>query len=210
MTGPTRVAAGKPGVRGRLRTLSSDLRILIPLLVIALLVIALLARSSKDLEADTTSTSGAATANAPSSTQSVAATAPAQEEARGWLGDPRRSLVGDCSLLTLAIITVVVSVLATTSAAQLLLVLAAACLIPGAAVLTRLSVDDLLEGFTLAVALSFCIEAAGALAMAWASWWHPFVWAIVLVSLACVILLLDVRRMLVTLRASASHAVGAQ
>jgi hypothetical protein len=203
MRKPQPVKASTSDIRGRLQTLGSNLRLLIPLFAIAWV-----ARSSKeDQESDGTTGSSAATADTSSSTQSVAATAPDQEMDGGWLGDLHRSLTVDCSLLALAGITVLVSVLATKSTAQLLLVLAASCLIPGAAVLTRLAADDLLEGFTLAVALSFSIEAVGALAMIWADWWHPFVWAIVLVSLACVILLLDVRRILIALRTSTSHPV---
>jgi len=203
MTKPTPIGAGTPGIRGRLRTLGSNLRILIPLFAIAWL-----ARSSKDPKSDGAAPSGTATDNASSSSQVVVATAPAGETNSGWLGDLRRSIAVDCSLLALAIITVVVSVVATSSAARLLLVLAATCFIPGAAVLTRLSVDDLLEGFTLAVALSFSVEAAGSLAMVWTSWWHPYVWAIILVSVACSVLMLDLRRNLVALGGPTPDPVG--
>lgn len=118
----------------------------------------------------------------------------------GWLRDPRRSAAADFFLLTLAVITVAVSVAAITSTVRLLLVLACACVIPGSALLTRLSVDDVLEGFTLAVALSFVVEAAGALAMIWTGWWHPLGWAIAVVVIASVVLLRDLTRIVVSVR----------
>jgi hypothetical protein len=117
-----------------------------------------------------------------------------------WLGDPRRCVAADCLLLSLAAATVVVCLLDTHSTARVLLVLAAACLIPGSALLTRLPVEDVLEAFGLAVGLGFTIEAAGALAMVWAGWWHPLGWATVLVIGACVMLVLDLRRNVVTFR----------
>ncbi len=75
-----------------------------------------------------------------------------------------------------------------------------ACLLPGAALLTRLSVQDGLERVALAVALSLCIEAAGALAMVWTRFWHPFGWAILLVLAASVVLTLDLARNLRAVR----------
>ena len=85
----------------------------------------------------------------------------------GWLGDPRRCATADGLLLVLAAATVAVCLLQSHGAARLLLVLAAACLIPGSALLTRLPVEDELEAFGLAVGLGFTIEAFGALAMVW-------------------------------------------
>lgn len=119
-----------------------------------------------------------------------------------WLGDPRRCVTADCLLLVLAAATITVCVLDTHSIARLLLVLAAACLIPGSALLTRLPVEDVLEAFGLAVGLGFTIEAVGALAMVWTGWWHPFGWALALVTAACVVLVLDLRRNVVTVRKS--------
>jgi uncharacterized membrane protein len=119
-----------------------------------------------------------------------------------WLGDPRRCVTADCLLLVLAAATITVCVLDTHSITRLLLVLAAACLIPGSALLTRLPVEDVLEAFGLAVGLGFTIEAVGALAMVWTGWWHPFGWALALVTAACVVLVLDLRRNVVTVRKS--------
>jgi uncharacterized membrane protein len=118
----------------------------------------------------------------------------------GWLSDPRRCVTADCLLLSLAIATIAVCLLAPDSNARQLLVLAAACLVPGGALLTRLPVEDPLEAFGLAVGLGFTIEAIGTLAMIWTGWWHPLGWAIVLVSAACGMFVLDLRRVAVTTR----------
>jgi hypothetical protein len=117
-----------------------------------------------------------------------------------WLGDPRRCFIADCLLLILAAVTVAVCLVDTHSIARLLLVLVAACLIPGSALLTRLPGEDVLEALGLAVGLGFCIEAAGALAMVWTGWWHPFGWALALVTAACVMFFLDLRRIVVPVR----------
>jgi uncharacterized membrane protein len=118
----------------------------------------------------------------------------------GWLGDPRRCVTADCLLLSLSAATIAVCLLAPDSIARLLLVLAAACLVPGGALLTRLPVEDPLEAFGLAVGLGLTIEAIGTLAMVWTGWWHPLGWAIVLVSTACGMFVLDLRRVAATSR----------
>ncbi|HEV2973940.1 MAG TPA: hypothetical protein VGX69_02960 [Solirubrobacteraceae bacterium] len=119
-----------------------------------------------------------------------------------WLGDPRRCVTADCLLLALAAATVAVCLLDAHGAVRLLLVFAAACVIPGGAVLTRLPVEDVLEAFGLAVGLGFAIETVGALAMVWTGWWHPFGWAIVVGVGACATLVLDLRRNLATVNES--------
>jgi hypothetical protein len=120
----------------------------------------------------------------------------------GWLGDPLRCATADGLLLLLGAATVAACLLDAHGNARLLLVLASACLIPGGALLTRLPVEDLIEAFGLAVGLGFAIEAIGALAMAWTGWWHPLAWAIALVTVACGMLALDVRRSVALIRAS--------
>lgn len=121
----------------------------------------------------------------------------------GWLGNPRRRATAELLLLLLAIATVAVCLLETHGAARLLLSLAAACLIPGGALLTRLPVEDGLEAVGLAVGLGFTIEAVGALAMVWTGWWHPFGWGIALGTVACGALALDLRRNVSVFRKSA-------
>ena len=116
-----------------------------------------------------------------------------------WLGEPRRCVIADGLLLVLAGATVAACLLNTHGAVRLLLLLAAACLIPGGALLTRLPSDGVLEAVGLAVALGFSIEAAGALAMIWTGWWHPVTWAVILVSMASVTFALDLQRNVATL-----------
>jgi hypothetical protein len=112
------------------------------------------------------------------------------------LGPPRTAIVVDCLLLALGTSAVTVSVLGGSSTARLTLDLAAACLVPGAAMLTLLGVDDLLSALGLAFALSFCIEGAGALAMIWSGVWHPVAFSLALVALAAAALGIDLRRAL--------------
>jgi hypothetical protein len=119
-----------------------------------------------------------------------------------WLGDPRHCVIADVLLLVLAGTTVAVCLLETHGALQLLFLLAAACLIPGGALLTRLPCDGLLEAIGLAVALGFSIEAAGALVMIWTGWWHPIAWAVVLGSVASMTFAFDLRRNVATLMVS--------
>ena len=126
--------------------------------------------------------------------------AAAHESHTGWLGDPHRCVTADSLLLVLAAATVAVCLLQSHGAARLLLVLAAACLIPGSALLTRLPVEDELEAFGMAVGFGFTVEAFGALAMVWTGWWHPFGWAIVLGLVACTVLAVDLRRNVAMIR----------
>jgi len=124
---------------------------------------------------------------------STGSPAAANESRTGWLGDSRRCATADGLLLVLAAATVAVCLLQSHGAARLLLVLASACLIPGGALLTRLPVEDVVEACGLAIGLGFAIEAAGALAMVWTGWWHPFGWAIVLGAVSCAVLAIDLR-----------------
>lgn len=135
--------------------------------------------------------------------QAPTGTQVAHESRAGWLGDPRRCATADALLLTLAAATVAVCLLQAHGAARLLLVLAVACLLPGSALLTRLSVEDELEAFGLAIGLGLTIEATGALAMIWTGWWHPFGWAIVLGVGACALIAIDLRHNLSISRESA-------
>jgi hypothetical protein len=116
-----------------------------------------------------------------------------------WADDPWTRVAVDCLLLALAPAAVLVSVVDADGVARLLLVLAAACLVPGGALLTRLATDDLLSAFGLAVGLSLCIETVGALVMIWTGWWHPLGFSLALMALACAALVLDLRRNLATL-----------
>jgi uncharacterized membrane protein len=117
-----------------------------------------------------------------------------------WLGDPRRCITADCLLLVLAVATVALCLSDGHGVVRLLLVLAAACLVPGSALLTRLPVEDALEAIAFAVGFGFAIEAVGTLGMIWTGWWHPLAWALVLVGVACVVFALDLRRSVALVR----------
>jgi hypothetical protein len=119
----------------------------------------------------------------------------------GWPHGPRACVAADCALLALGVATAALVASDTASTARVLLVLASACLIPGGALLTRISVDDPLEALGVAVALGLTIEAAGALAMVWTGWWHPLGLGVLLLALAGALLILDLRRGVGALRA---------
>ena len=74
--------------------------------------------------------------------------------------------------------------------------LLAMCVIPGAALLTRLGFADPLTTLALAVALSLAIATGVATILAWSGWWHPELAAIVLAVGAAMLLFSDLRRAL--------------
>lgn len=112
----------------------------------------------------------------------------------------RRKATVDVVMLALGVTAAAVCASGTSDPARPLLVLAAACLIPGAAILTRLPAGDPFEALGLACVLGLAVETVGALFMVWTGWWHPFGWAILVVLGACVALLVDFSRQLVILR----------
>jgi hypothetical protein len=116
------------------------------------------------------------------------------------LGSPRRRAAVDCLLLLLAAVTAASCLADPHGTVRVLAVLAAACLIPGGALLTRLPVEEPFEAVGLAVGLGFTVEAAGALAMLWIGFWHPVAWALVLGGVACAMLAIDLRAVAATLR----------
>jgi hypothetical protein len=54
-----------------------------------------------------------------------------------------------------------------------IVILVAMCVIPGAAVLTRIGAPDALTALALAVGLSLAIDTAVATVLAVRGWWHP-------------------------------------
>jgi uncharacterized membrane protein len=70
-------------------------------------------------------------------------------------------------------------------------VFAAACFVPGGALLTQLRTGETLSDLALAVTLSIALEIAGSLVLAWTGWWHPEVLAIVLGVAATAFLVAD-------------------
>jgi hypothetical protein len=113
--------------------------------------------------------------------------------------DARVRIAIDCLLIALVPATIAVSLLQAHGTARLLLALAAACLLPGGALLTCLSSDDPLSSFAIAVALSLCVETIGALFMIWTGWWHPLGFSALIAGLSCLLLALDIRRSLSSL-----------
>jgi hypothetical protein len=107
------------------------------------------------------------------------------------LARPLRRVIGDVLLLALASASVAVCVAGASGAVRLVLVFVAACLLPGAALLTRLRIQSTLERSALAVGISLCVEAAGSLAMIWTGWWHPDAWALALVLVSCALIAAD-------------------
>lgn len=85
----------------------------------------------------------------------------------------------DVALLALLVGAAVV-VIADLQPVRPFVVLAAACFVPGGAVLTRLRTGEALTDLALAFGLSFALEIAGSLVLTWSGWWHPAALAIVL------------------------------
>jgi hypothetical protein len=69
--------------------------------------------------------------------------------------------------------------------------LLAALVVPGAAVMTRLPIADLVQGAALMVGMSLTIEVSATLVMVWSGWWHPVGAAIIMVGAAAVVLAVD-------------------
>lgn len=104
----------------------------------------------------------------------------------------------DASLLALAATSLLVWTTGTHNPVRLGLVVLSACLVPGASVLTRLSVQDPLEGAALAVGVGLTLEAIGTLAMTWTGFWHPAGWALLLMCGAGLLIAVDLRRNIAT------------
>jgi len=85
----------------------------------------------------------------------------------------------DTLLLALIGATVVV-VAAPVQPVRPFVVLAAASLVPGGALLTRLRTGEGMVDVALAIGLSLAIAIGGSAVLAWTNWWHPEVLAGVL------------------------------
>jgi hypothetical protein len=118
-----------------------------------------------------------------------------------WIDSPRTRLLCDGLLLALGAVTLAACLGRVNPTLRLLLILASACVLPGSALVARLGASDVLEAFVIAVTLGFCVQALGALAMAFTGWWHPFGWGLALLIGSSAILAWDLRRSLRSLRA---------
>jgi CHASE2 domain-containing sensor protein len=99
-------------------------------------------------------------------------------------------MLQDVALLALLVATVFV-VLEDAQPVRPFVVFAAACLVPGGAILTRLRTGEGMTDLALAIGLSLAVEIAGSLALAWSRWWHPEALAIVLAGASAALLLSD-------------------
>jgi hypothetical protein len=120
------------------------------------------------------------------------ATSPALPPEARPLSDPRAALI-DVMVLLLLLAAVIV-VVADIRAARPALIIAAATVVPGWAVLSRLAATDLLTSVALAVAFSLAIETAGSVVLGWTHWWHPGPLAAVLAGASAGVLALRVAR----------------
>lgn len=73
-----------------------------------------------------------------------------------------------------------------------LVVLLAMCVVPGAALLTRLGSGDPLTTIALAIGLSLAVDTALATALAWSGWWQPGWAALAVAAGAAALLLADI------------------
>lgn len=108
--------------------------------------------------------------------------------------DPRERILTDALLLALAAASAAVCLIGTGGTLRLVLVLAAACLLPGAAAISRLGAFDAVQALGLALTLSLCLQTLAALAMVWSGWWHPYIWGAVVLAGASLVLAEDLRR----------------
>ena len=114
-----------------------------------------------------------------------------RERARSERPQPR--LITDLLLLVLSA-AAIVAVATSWQPARVYLVAMAACLVPGAAILTRLAVPERLCFIALSIGLSLAVVIAGSLAMVWSHWWHPQLLGIALLLCADAALIRDAQR----------------
>jgi hypothetical protein len=112
---------------------------------------------------------------------------------------PPPRVSADVWLLALTAAAALVAVVSVQPARPLLVAMAA-CLVPGAAVLTMLPTPDRLTYLALAVGFSLALEVAGSLALAWLHWWHPEALGIALVVGSAGVLTSDLMRSRATWR----------
>lgn len=118
-----------------------------------------------------------------------------------WPDSPRARLLANAALLGLGALTLAACLFGINGTLRLWLVLLSACALPGGALVARLGAADGLEALVLAVTLGFCVEALGALVMAFSGWWYPTAWGLTLVVASSLPLAWDLRGALGSLRA---------
>lgn len=104
----------------------------------------------------------------------------------------RRALL-DLALLALLAAAAALSVVQLQPLSALV-VLLAMCVVPGAAILTRVGTTDSLTTAALAVGLSLAVDTAVAAALAWSGYWHPTIAAAAIAAAAALLLIADLYR----------------
>jgi hypothetical protein len=102
--------------------------------------------------------------------------------------------VVDALLIGLIVLAAVLGLLDAPAPPRVTILLLAALLGPGGALLKLLPRDNMTGSLAVAVSLSLSIEIAGALLMAWARWWHPLGFALVVGGFAVGVLMIDLSR----------------
>ncbi|WP_322759680.1 hypothetical protein [Frankia sp. Cr2] len=87
--------------------------------------------------------------------------------------EPRRRCAVDCALLVLAALTGLVAGSGTHSPVRTVLALLATALLPGAAALTTLRLDDVLTWLAVTVSVSLATLTLLAVATVEVGWWNP-------------------------------------
>lgn len=105
----------------------------------------------------------------------------------------RGRITTDVSLIALALAAAALSV-ASLAPVSAVLVYAAALTLPGAAIATRLTLDEPLAAAGLVVGLSLAVDVVVGLALIWSRWWHPGVVVALVAAAACAVLAVDARR----------------
>ena len=103
-------------------------------------------------------------------------------------------LAADLTLVAFAACAAILAAIGATSPLRIVVGLVCATLLPGAAVLTRLSSGDVATWFGLAAGISFAIEAVVASLTLWLDVWNPTAVITVLGVLSALVLIDDARR----------------
>jgi uncharacterized membrane protein len=108
--------------------------------------------------------------------------------------DAVRRQLFDLVMLCLLEVTVILVAFDVAAPLRAVLVVASVLLVPGAAIVAWLDVDDLATFLSLDLAASVAVAVVLGAALLWFRWWHPLVPAAVLATVCTAVLLLDIIR----------------
>ncbi|WP_239381447.1 MULTISPECIES: hypothetical protein [unclassified Frankia] len=117
--------------------------------------------------------------------------------------EPRRRCAVDCALLALAALTLLMALSGTHSPVRAVLAVLAAALLPGAAALTTLRLDDALTWLAVTVSVSLAMLTLLAVVTVEVGWWNPTALLLCLGLASGGVLAWDLRRALGELSATA-------